>query len=95
MKVIVTKDNVHIEDSFLFSKKHFDQVLDVIQADHPDSLVWVTRSRFSLKMEWATHNCLYDLGLWKSHTKDVDLDAGSKIALIYDVVGLLVWPFIR
>ena len=37
------------------------------------------RSLPSYLREWRAHNLLYGLGLFRSHTADVDLDAGEPL----------------
>lgn len=36
------------------------------------------RSLYSMIDEWKAHNLLYKFGLFRSHTKDVDIDNESK-----------------
>lgn len=36
------------------------------------------RSNFSLLLEWASHNLLYDLHIARERTKDVDLEYPQK-----------------
>lgn len=96
MKYQITKNNLHIFDSYKISKKKFDSELNSAQALHKESDVW-KRSRLSLKLEWATHNALYALGIAKDRTKDVDLNYPQKwyVKTGYAVVGSLVWLFIK
>jgi len=89
-------DNICIPDSYRISKKDFDSVLDEIEEEKP-SAVFKYRSRKSLKLEWATHNGLYNLGLWRSRTKDVDLEYPQSWyhKIIYWILGNLFWLFIK
>lgn len=48
-------------------------ILNYLKELFPDSLVF-KRSLKSLTREWRVHNFLYKIGLYKSRTKDVDLD---------------------
>lgn len=99
-KYTITENNLHIEDSYKVRKKEIrSKLIEILVEDirnhDPDcSNVW-NRSDFSLQMEWAVHNALYALGLWRSHTKDVDLNADCKIEWLYKIVGCLVWVFIK
>lgn len=95
-KYIVTKNNVHIEDSYTVPKNQFDRVLGKIKTDNPDCEVW-NRCWWSLKFEWATHNFLYMLHILRSHTKDVDLNYPQPwyINWAYNVIGCLVWVFVK
>lgn len=95
MNYTITKDNLHIEDSYKVRKKEMGVILEHIKmtATTP-SLVW-NRTMFSLRMEWAVHNALYALGLFRSRTKDVDLNFPNKWEWLYKIVGCLVWLFIK
>lgn len=51
------------------------------------------RSKRSLKSwikEWKTHNRLYRLGLFRSHTKDCDLEENEKLhrLIVYQILGI-------
>lgn len=96
-EIIVTVNNIHITDSWQYSKFSFLRRIEEIAAAHPECLVTVKRDHSSLAHEWAVHNALYNLGLFRSHTKDVDLNYPMKeiIEGIYDVIGWFVWPFIK
>lgn len=94
MNYTITDNNLHIEDSCKEYKAVMDTILDMIRQEHPDSNVW-KRSMFSLKCEWIVHNFLYSLGLWRSHTKDVDLNYPNKWEWLYKIIGVLVWLFIK
>lgn len=92
----VTYNNIHIENSHLIPKRKFERTLAKIQAENPDCLVF-NRGYFSLKMEWATHNALYGLGLWRSRTKDVDLNYPQPFYLsaLYIIFGMVSWIFLK
>lgn len=51
------------------------------------------RSKRSLKSwikEWKAHNRLYRLGLFRSHTKDCDLEENEKLhrLIVYQILGI-------
>lgn len=96
MKYIITNSNLHLIDSYKVSKKRFDGELNRIKAIHPNSDVW-KRSRCSMKLEWATHNGLYAIGIMRDHTKDVDINYPQKwyAKVGYAVCGSLFWIFIK
>lgn len=75
-KINVTQNNIHITDSYVFqTTKDIDSVLDSIRKEYTTEQCSVLkRSNKSLKREIRGHNLLYSLGLFKSHTKDVDLN---------------------
>lgn len=47
------------------------------------------RSLESWIKEWKTHNKLYKLGLFRSHTKDCDLEENEKLhrLIVYEILG--------
>lgn len=95
MKYIITKHNLHIEDSYKLKKKEIKSALEEIKSINSDSLIW-ERSMFSLVMETVAHKVLYKLGLWKNRTKDVDLDNPcDKPEWLYIIIGILTWIFVR
>lgn len=89
--------NLHITDSYSYSKREFGEVLDCYSLNPAYGELFRNRSMFSLKTEWATHNALYGLGTRREQTKDVDLNYPQKLweKLVYPVAGCLVWPFIK
>lgn len=96
MKYTITQSNLHLVDSHKVSKRYFDRELARIKGLHPSSDVWLRGER-SLEREWATHNALYVLHLFRSRTKDCDLNHPQKwyARVAYAVAGTLVWPFIK
>ena len=93
----VSPDNVHLEDSYRVHKHAFEPKLKAMRERYPDSLVWKNRSLKSLEREWAVHNALYSLGIFKSRTASIDLNwpQGRIFRLGYALLGTLVWPFIK
>ena len=92
----VTPDNIHLESSFKVRKEDFERELNAIRAQYPDSLVW-NRSMESLKREWAAHNALHALGIFRSRTAHMDLNWPQPwlTRLGYALLGRLAWPFIK
>lgn len=86
--------NIHIPDSYKVSKHSFKAVL-ATYVDIEATEVKAHRSLYSLKCEWAVHNALHSLGLWKERTKDVDLNYPCKWAWAYVIIGTIVMPFIK
>lgn len=78
LKVQLTTDNLHIEDSYkVGTTKDMDMVLDTIREYvHLMGIKMDTplnhRSNKSLKKEWITHNNLYVMDLFTERTKSVD-----------------------
>ena len=87
---------INILDSYLVSKRNFEKVLEEIQTYSQGHDVW-SRGMKSLCREWAVHNLLYNLGLFKSKTKDVSLDfPQTKLTqFAYKVFGTIAMWFIK
>ena len=71
----VTDTCVTVFDSYKVSKNFFDPYLNDLRSYY-DATIFRERTNRSMTDEWACHNFLYDidfLGLFKSHTKDVDM----------------------
>ena len=93
----VSPNNIHLESSFLVPKRAFARELAAIHMKHPDSDVWTHRSLTSLVREWAAHNALHALGIYRSRTCHTDLNwpQGWIFRIGYGIGGALVWPFIN
>lgn len=91
-----TFDNLHIDYSFRVVKKDFDGVLDYYHQRGDHEVLFASRSFLSLKLEWAAHNFLYDLGIAVDRTRDVDLQTPRKWyePIFYAIVGGIGWIFI-
>ncbi|MBR5018580.1 MAG: hypothetical protein IKX53_02960 [Bacteroidales bacterium] len=96
-KYSVSPDNIHLESSFKVGKASFVRELTEMRERHPECLVWKHRTIKSLAREWATHNALYALGIFRSRTSHTDLNWPQKwlIRLGYTLIGPIVWPFIK
>ena len=65
MKYEISKNNIHIIDSYLISKNEFDSELKKIEALYIEETdVFKYRTYKSLKREWAVHNLCYNLHLY-------------------------------
>lgn len=98
IRYTLTKNNLHIEDSYQVPKKDFAKDIDIVR----EGLSWIEsevrkRSMFSLTTEWACHNFLYRLGICRSRTKDVDLNHPQKIweKVVYPIFGSIAYIFIK
>ena len=69
----VSTNVIHIEDSYKIKKRDMVPLLLEVKEQYPDCLVF-KRKMGSLVREWVAHNRLYRFGIFKSHTKDVDLE---------------------
>ena len=83
-----TADNIHIKDSYEIDDKEVPHYLSMLNAALDGSFKY-KRTIDSWAKEWIAHNRLYRAGLFKSHTKDVDLNEDeSKFRLIiYNIIG--------
>lgn len=79
LDVICTKDNIHIENSYLITKEgYIKAILENIKNSwaykQAECIVLDKRTVKSLTKEWIAHNVLYKLHIARSHTKSVDLN---------------------
>lgn len=89
MNHYITMNDLHIEDSYLVkSEGEMNYYLDLYEHEMPESEVW-KRSYGNLRREWITHNFLYYLHLFRSRTKDVDLNYPQSFIekVVYTIIG--------
>lgn len=85
--------NTRIQDSYrISSKSDMKAILEELRerscsTDMAINLLSINE----MVREWRAHNLLYDLHLFRSHTKDVDLNIGNPwcLKVLYAVVSLL------
>lgn len=72
----VTEKNIHIYDSYLIKSRKIMEEMLHFALEKMIMRYGKTHGRTvdDMIIEWRAHNFLYDLGLLRSHTKDVDLD---------------------
>ena len=92
MVVNASKNNIHIEDSYkVNTREDMQMILNDIRAKHSlEESDVLKRTDKSLIKEWRAHNLFYNLHLFRSHTKDVDLNyPQSKITEIaYSIISI-------
>ena len=95
--VVVTENNIHITDSAFLSERDADGLLYRIAAVYPACPVVINRSHESMMRELAAHTLLYKLHLFRSHTKDVDLNYPQRwwVSLAYNVFGAIALIFLN
>ena len=97
MLIKVSKNNIHIEDSYKVNRKDDMQiVLTDIRANHSlEESDVLKRTDSSLIKEWRVHNVLYNLHLFREHTKDVDLNypQSKMIKIAYSIAYFIVSIF--
>ena len=93
-EVFVSDNIIRIENGYLVRCRDFEFVLNCIRAKEPNE-VTANRSNYSLSCEWAVHNALYKLGLFRSQTKDVDMEYPCRRGWLYIILGSIIYPFVR
>lgn len=96
MTIQYGKHNVKIVESCLISEREgMEDVIHEIYGDVrcPEE-VW-NRGLDELVREWQAHNLLYDLHLFRTKTKDVDLDGRRWYQFAYDILGSIYGLFNR
>ena len=97
MLIKVSKSNIHIEDSYKVNRKDDMQiVLNDIRENHSlEESDVLKRTDSSLIKEWCVHNVLYNLHLFREHTKDVDLNypQSKMIEIAYSIAYFIVSIF--
>ena len=92
----VSPNNIQLKSSYEISKDDFERELAAIREQHPESQVW-NRSLESLKREWAVHNAFHAMGVARKQSAHTDLNWPQPwlIRVAYDLLGRVVWPFIK
>ena len=97
MLIKVFKNNIHIENSCeVNTREDMQMVLNDIRANHSlEESDVLKRTDKSLIKEWHVHNVLYNLHLFRTHTKDVDLNYPQSkiIEIAYSVAYFIVSIF--
>lgn len=74
-RVKLTYENTHIFDSYLIrTKKDMQRFLSSLREQCDPDMAVAVRSMKSLICEWRSHNLFYYLHVFRSRTKDVDLE---------------------
>ena len=85
----ITKKNTKILNSYLIKRKDIKSTIKDIIHKRKDKGYPVTRTEKSYIRELKAHILLYKLGLFRSHTKDTDLEEPIKKRneIIYFIIG--------
>lgn len=88
VKIQYDKRNVRIIKSYEV-KKEWDMLYILITFQEQTNFQ-SKRSLRSWIKEWKTHNRLYRLGLFRSHTRDCDLEENEKLhrLIAYQLLGI-------
>jgi len=74
-RVVLSYQNTHIYDSYqIRSKEDIRKFLEQIREQCSPDLAIAVRTIDSLVCEWRSHNIFYYLHVFRSRTKDVDLE---------------------
>ena len=74
-RIRLTKENTHVFDSYLIrSKEDIRAFLEEIREQSDPDMAIMQRTLNSLIAEWRSHNLFYYLHVFRSRTKDVDLE---------------------
>ena len=79
-----------IINSYLISTKNdYKELIDILITSRKSLNYAISRSNKSYECEVRAHNRLYKLGLFKSHTKDTDLEENIKwyLDLLFRIIG--------
>jgi len=74
----ITNNNIHVENSYMYSKDCMKDALELWRGKYPEYDVFIHRTDNDMIREWCVHNVLYELGIAKERTKDVDLNWPQK-----------------
>ena len=90
MKIDTTKNNTHITNSYkVQNRKSIRNEVVYIKEQRKILRYPTTRTDNSYIREWVGHNRLYNLGLFRKHTKDCDIQEPSNLLneLIWLILG--------
>lgn len=94
----VTKNNIHIENSYILTKEdrirqYLINLRDNVESCELNCIVLYRRTIKSLTKEWIAHNVLYKLHIARSHTKSVDLNIESWYRILcYNIIYFVSKP---
>lgn len=80
--------NFKVKNSYKFS---LEEIKKEVVYYYNCGVLDTSRSIESYIEEWYAHNWLYNLGLFKSHTRDTDLDGNESIfrLICYKIIFIL------
>lgn len=90
MKITYTKTCTKIYDSYLIPNKELNKVVYKIIKERKAKDLPVTREVKSYVREIKAHNRLYNLGLFRSHAKDTDLEENQSkfMEIIFTILSI-------
>lgn len=96
LKVHISEDNTTILNSYVVKRtSDMEYILHKIKANASNKYAINKRGIPSMIREWRVHNLLYSIGLFKTRTKDVDLNIGDPwyIKTLYFILSPLYLNF--
>lgn len=93
IEVFYTKENTHVVNSYLIkTRKAIREEVETIIFVREARMYPIRSTKGSYINEWKAHNRLYQLGLFTSHTKDVDFEEPENafMRLIYFIIGGII-----
>ena len=89
LNIELSTNNTHIGNSYLIrTRKSMEKIIKEILVERQTKGYLVTRNIKSYIREWKAHNRLYKLHLFRSHTKDVDLE--ENIPLWKEIIWMIL-----
>ena len=91
LKVNINENNIKIINSYrINNKKEMKEILTEIFERDPYKDVRTRKIDESI-LEWKTHNILYNLHLFRTHTIDCDITENEQLhrMIIYQILGRL------
>lgn len=87
VEIEYNENNVRIKDSYKIKTKEYMKLILTLFKERTGFKS--KRSIDSWLKEWKTHNRLYRLGLFRSHTADCDLEEYEKLhrLIAYEIIG--------
>lgn len=84
------ENNLHIYESYkIKTALEMEDVLFSIALENKLHSNIFKRGLKSLVREWEAHNLLYRIGLFKSHTFEVDLEYPPKFSCLYYILSII------
>lgn len=94
--ITISNDNINIHCSYdVTSIKDMKEVIKHVYYKYICKADNHNRTMFNLLNEWRAHNLLYTLGLFRSHTKDVDLNYNQHFIMkvLYGIASLFYFHY--
>lgn len=87
MRIEYNEWNVRVMNSYREQNKY--EILRILYEFKVEAGYKSRRSIWSWRREWIAHNRMYNMGLFKSHTRDTDLEEHEKWwrLIVYWIIG--------